>query len=113
MLTQVLASSGAQFLLSATTRTVSSLPQLEKQFRPDVVVIFKTEASGVEEVHGPVLMMNDDDDALLQSLSLGVKGALRSLPEPQEFEACIRALLEGQAYVSPEITARLVNLFQQ
>lgn len=111
-LAQILSASGAQVQLSATTSQVSCLPQLVKQFRPDVVVLFNTVATGVEGVSGPIMMMNDDESAVLQSLSLGVKGAVGALPNPSEFEACLRALMEGEAYVSPEITARLVNLFQ-
>ncbi len=56
-----------------------------------------------------LLTMHDDDDLLLQAVRLGVKGYLLKNIPTSKLVAAVRGMLNGEAPLSREMTARLMS----
>lgn len=92
-----------------------------RALRPDVILLDYSMPDGTgldaarvilaerPETQIVILSMHDDDESLLAAVRLGVKGYLLKNIPTAKLVAAVRGMLNGEAPLSREMTARLMN----
>ena len=109
----------------ATAGNGLEVMDLLKQRQPDIILmdIRMPEMDGVEctrqvkklypEIYVIVLTTFDDDEYIYGALKYGASGYLLKGISMKELAASIRTVIAGQAMINPEITSKVVRLFNQ
>lgn len=113
--------------IEVVATVANGVEALEKarRYHPDVILmdIRMPEMDGVEctkrvkedypEIHIIILTTFDDDEYIYGALKYGASGYLLKGIAMKELSSSIRTVVEGHAMINPEITSKVVRLFNQ
>jgi len=95
--------------------------ELIQKHRPDVALlditmpsltgleVAKRVANQIENVRVIILSMHTSEDYIARAIRAGVCGYLLKNADPVELELAIRAAMNGEMYLSPAVSKRLVE----